>query len=123
MNGKAVDDDRDLPAAPAPTPVDYPPTPGAKRTWPELTEPVLDRLRLSESRSDTSLVHAELDREGRAHVLRGGGARGDRRVRIPASRCGPTIIPILAVPVSIIGTFVGHAPARLLDQHADAVRA
>ena len=33
-----------------------------------------------------------------------------------------TIIPFVAVPVSLIGTFAGLLRARLLDQHADAVR-
>ena len=33
-----------------------------------------------------------------------------------------TLIPVLAVPVSIVGTFMGMTGARLLDQHADAVR-
>ena len=34
-----------------------------------------------------------------------------------------SIIPLLAVPVSIVGTFAALLPARLLDQHADPVRA
>ncbi len=34
-----------------------------------------------------------------------------------------SIIPLLAVPVSVVGTFAVHAPVRLLDQCADAVRA
>ena len=33
-----------------------------------------------------------------------------------------TMIPFVAVPVSLIGTFAGLYAARLLDQHADAVR-
>ena len=33
-----------------------------------------------------------------------------------------TLIPMIAVPVSLIGTFVGLPAARLLDQHAVAVR-
>ena len=32
-----------------------------------------------------------------------------------------SIIPLAAVPVSVIGTFAVHAPARLLDQRAVAV--
>ncbi len=34
-----------------------------------------------------------------------------------------TLIPMLAVPVSLIGTFVALSAARLLDQHAVALRA
>ena len=34
-----------------------------------------------------------------------------------------TIIPLLAIPVSLVGTAAGHAADGLLDQHADAVRA
>ncbi len=33
-----------------------------------------------------------------------------------------TLIPFAAVPVSLIGTFAGLHAARLLDQHADALR-
>ena len=33
-----------------------------------------------------------------------------------------TLIPVLAVPVSIVGTFMRHDGAGFLDQHADAVR-
>ena len=52
-------------------------------------------------------VHPVLDRQGRAHLLRGGGPGRDRGVRVPAVAARATIIPILAVPVSIIGTFIG----------------
>ena len=66
-------------------------------------------------------VHARVDRRGGAYLLRGGGAGGARGVRVPAE-------PARDADPDPRGAGVDrrhvhrHDGARLLDQHADAVR-
>ena len=117
MNGKIVDHDRDLPAARRQRRGD-----GHRRAQaPRGAEAaVSDRPRLPD-RARHQPLHAELDREGRAHVLRGGGAGGARRVRVPAVAARDDHSDPRGAGVDR-RHLRRHAPARLLDQHADDVR-
>ena len=76
----------------------------------ELAEAFPARRALGRSAFDTHAVHHGVDpgsRSSRSSMAI--DPRDDRGVRLPAEAGASTLIPLLAVPVSIIGTFLGMA--------------
>ena len=62
-----------------------------------------------------------VDPRGLQDAVRGRGAGAGRHPGLPPGLAG-RLVPATTVPVTIIGAFAAMAAARLLDQHAHAVR-
>ena len=86
----------------------------------ELKKQFLDRTRLQDQPRHQP-VHAELDRQGRAHLLRGGDPGSAGGVRLPAVVAGYHRPDPRGAGVDRRHLH-RHAPARFFDQHVDDVR-
>ena len=68
---------------------------------------------------DFDRVREQLDQRSDPHAGRGADDRHPRGVFCSSARCARSLIPIVAIPLSLIGTFIIMLALGYLDQSAD----